>query len=304
MDDTLFFKILNEKHKDLLEAASKKKYTFMVPPAKNIAPNMLIRTFFDNHTFFHCEYDEKMQISLNGRVLQFNNNQFTTFLGYKRIMTFNVLDESMREVSNNYIKVIYIDNVIDETTYNVTSSHGNFPKKEVLKKCSNMEDYIKYFTNLSKLNADLQEIDSTLDTLIKKLLNNYILIKNHVNTYSKYFQESCSDFKQFLSTKLNKYKIDDSFNLIIYELCESLIFNKMYQFLFMNIKQFNSDEETEFKAKINNMRNDFSFSLYKLDVIFNECKFKTAIAEIKKLSNYNSPFEKYVSKYDIMYRIF
>jgi hypothetical protein len=170
----------------------------MVPPSKYITTNMLIRTFYDNHCFFQCEYDDKMMINLNGKVIQSNNNQFQTFLGFKKPMMFNVVDEGMREVgTNSYVKVVYIDNVIDESAYNQTSivSNANTAKREVLKRYSNKEEYITNLQSLMRKHEDLKEIDVNLNELVEKLQNNYILIKNHVFTYAKYFQELGTDFK-------------------------------------------------------------------------------------------------------------
>ena len=87
----------------------------MIPPSKYITLNMLTRPFYDNHIFYNCEYEEKMLINLNGKVIQSNNNQVQTYLSFKRPMIFNVLDEGMREVGNSCVKAVYIDNVIDES---------------------------------------------------------------------------------------------------------------------------------------------------------------------------------------------
>jgi hypothetical protein len=169
----------------------------MVPLDKYITPNMLIRTFYDNHCFYKCEYDPKLHISLTGRVIQLNDNQFKTFLGYKKPMSFNVIDENMREVGNNYISVVYIDNVIDETVYNQNSiPSGTISKKEFLRRFATKEEYISYFNSLIKKHEELKDIDTQLNDLIEKLQNNYILIKNHVHTFTKYFQELGSDFRQ------------------------------------------------------------------------------------------------------------
>lgn len=295
-DDTLFFKNLIEKNKDLVEMAAKKKYTFMVPLAKYIAPNMLTRSFYDNHTFYQCDYDPKIYINLNGKVLELKNNQFVTFLGFKRTMSFNAIEELMREVLINvHMKVIYIDNVIEEQVYNQNSSASTIvSKKEVIKRYNNKDDYVKYFYNLVKANDELKEVEQALKELIDKLQNNYILIKGHVHTYYKYFQELVNDFRSFLTLKLAKYRMDESFSTIVHELTESLVFNRIYKFLFSNIVQFNTDEEADLKIKMNNLKSDFSFTIYKLDTIFNECKFKNAINEIKKISNFQTPFEKMV----------
>lgn len=290
---TLYFKVLSEKNKDLLEVAAKKQYTFMVPLAKFITPNMLLRPFYDNHTFYECEYDPNFFINLNGKVIEYKNNQINTFLGFKKPMVFNALEETMREVNNTSIKMISIDNVIDETIYNTnTASVSNAPKKELLKRYNNKEDYVRYFNNLIKANEDLKDIDLYLADLINKLENNYILIRNHVPSYYKYFQEYVNEFKYYLYNRLARFKVDENFNLIIHELTESLVFNKISNFLTNNLKQFNQEEEGDLKTKMFNMKNEYSF---KSDSIFNECKFRLAIAEIRKLSNVVAPFEKLVN---------
>jgi hypothetical protein len=62
-----------------------------------------------------------------------------------------------------------------------------------------------------KKNEDLRDIENTLNDLVEKLQNNYILIKNHVATYAKYFQELSIDFR---SVKILNY-LDN-----IYEIAE------------------------------------------------------------------------------------
>jgi hypothetical protein len=297
-DDALFFKVLTEKHKELLDISIKKKYTFMVPLAKFIAPNMLTRAFYDNHTFYECEYDPRYQINLNGKVIEIKNNQFHTNLGFKKQMTFNSIEESFKEIQNSLLKIIYIDNVVDETVYNQNSSTAtSAPKKEILKKLNSREEYVKFFHNLLKTQEDLKELDIALKELINRLENNYILIKNHVHTYYKYFQELVSDFKAYLMQKLLKFKIDENFDIIIHELTESLVFNKMHSFIYLNLKQFNADEEADLKIKMSNLKSEFTFAIFKLDNIYNDCKFKNAIAEIKKISNLMAPFEKLVRNF-------
>lgn len=97
-----------------------------------------------------------------------------------------------------------------------------------------------------------------------------------------------------MSTKLAKFKSDDTFLVIISELAESLIFNKIYSYLFNNLKVFNLEEETSLKQKFNSYKTEFSFASYQLDQIFNQCKFKSAILELNRLAFCFTPFEKMV----------
>jgi len=101
-----------------------------------------------------------------------------------------------------------------------------------------------------------------------------------------------------LLNKLQKYKLDDNFPLVIYELCESLVFDKLFSFLHLNISRFNNDEELIFKNKIQNYKNEFSFQSFGLDSLFNNCKFKGAISEFKKIATVATPFEKLVNYFN------
>lgn len=61
-------------------------------------------------------------------------------------------------------------------------------------------------------------------------------------------------------------------------------------YLYLNLKQFNKEDEQLLKARNKNI--DFNFANYKLDPVYNECKFPKAIEELKKISLYQTPFEK------------
>jgi len=119
-------------------------------------------------------------------------------------MIFNVIDQSVRELSNFSINVTSIDNVIDETTYNeqLNSSSFSMSKKDVIRRFSTKDEYLTDIERLIKKNPELGDINQTLNDLIDKLQNNYILIKNHITTYSKYFQELGCDFRQVIINTL------------------------------------------------------------------------------------------------------
>lgn len=97
-----------------------------------------------------------------------------------------------------------------------------------------------------------------------------------------------------MTNKLQKYKLDDNYPLVIYELCESLVFDKLFSFLYLNISRFNYDDEMQFKTKLQNYKSEFSFQAFNVDSFFNNCKFKAAISEFKKITTVTTPFEKLV----------
>jgi len=97
-----------------------------------------------------------------------------------------------------------------------------------------------------------------------------------------------------LASRLIKFKVDDGFNLVIYELAESLIFNKIYPFIYFNIKNFNFEDETKLKNTFNEAKKDFTFTTYNVDPILYSCKFNLALQELRKLPFLSAPFEKLV----------
>ena len=203
-DDRYFFKLLEEKYGDLLKVSVKKKYIFLIPSSKFVTAEMQNKQFYDNHTFYQCEYDPNLYISLLGKVLQKDNSSFQTFLGFKKSMIFNVNEEFEREVSvpgvkgSSYIKVIYIDNVVDESCYNPSVSNTNNPIKrgETFVRYSSKEEYLSFFKQNLKSNLEMKEVETLLNEKVDRMINNYILIKNHVLDYSMYFQEEFNPLKK------------------------------------------------------------------------------------------------------------
>ena len=139
--EQLFFKILFEFQGDLLLLImKKKKYYLLVPPTKCILQNVLTTSFYENHLFYQSDYDERIYINLQGKVLELNNNTFQTHLGYKKMMYFNIIDESIMENIPN-VQIIHIENIIDESMYQpVISSNASIYKKEMLRRCSSMDE--------------------------------------------------------------------------------------------------------------------------------------------------------------------
>lgn len=62
----------------------------------------------------------------------------------------------------------------------------------------------------------------------------------------------------------------------------------------MNIKKFNYEEEQQIKLKLNQAKNEFTFSSLKVDPLYNQLKFTTAINELKRLCYLTTPNEKLV----------
>ena len=203
-DDKLFFRILEEKHLDLLQVSIKNRYTFLIPSSRYLSPNMITRNFYENHMFFSCEYDRSLMVSLSGKVMEvISNSTLGTYLGFRKSMQFNIVEELDRCINipgnnnSNSVRIVHIDNIIDEDSYNpMISSSIQAPKnKDALKQCSSSDEYIEYYHQMSKKNYEFQEVEIILNELITKLKNNYILIKNHVQAYAMYFHQDGVNFR-------------------------------------------------------------------------------------------------------------
>ncbi len=300
MDDKLYFKVLSEKYQDIVKVLVKKQYKCFVPPSKYISQTMLIKAFYENHIFFQSDYESSLFVSLTGKVIQQNPTEefFSTYIGFKKYMKFNVSGKVAREIPfpgvDHFpiIQAINIDNVIDENCYNPPNSSmkESTIKREVLTKYDTKDEYLSFYKQYLANNNDFKEVDTLLNSTIKKLMNDYILIKNHIPTYSMYFQEGFVPVKDIIAQKLEKFKLDELFPYIIVELAESVIFDKMQPFIMKNFKAFFKEEELIFKRKLKD--SEFDFGVYKMDRIFNSCKFEQSIKEFNKISNYDTPFEK------------
>ena len=201
-DDRLFFKTLEEKYSEILKIAVRKKYIFFIPSSKYLIPSMLNKHFFENHTFYQCDYHPTLFISLHGRVLEHSQTLFKSYIGFKKDMSFNIVEELYREVSisgvssNPTIKVIYIDNVVDETCYNESLPQSTGQKKEILNRYNSKEEYLAFFKTYCKEKpTEGGYIESQLREISDKMINNYIFIKNHVETYAMHFQQEFSAIK-------------------------------------------------------------------------------------------------------------
>eukprot|EP00340_Litonotus_pictus_P001492 CAMPEP_0170527216 /NCGR_PEP_ID=MMETSP0209-20121228/12687_1 /TAXON_ID=665100 ORGANISM="Litonotus pictus, Strain P1" /NCGR_SAMPLE_ID=MMETSP0209 /ASSEMBLY_ACC=CAM_ASM_000301 /LENGTH=73 /DNA_ID=CAMNT_0010817597 /DNA_START=45 /DNA_END=262 /DNA_ORIENTATION=- len=55
---------------------------------------MQTKSFYENHTFFQCDYDPNLFVSVNGRVLILEGGSvFKTYIGFKKDMAFNIIEE-------------------------------------------------------------------------------------------------------------------------------------------------------------------------------------------------------------------
>ena len=97
-----------------------------------------------------------------------------------------------------------------------------------------------------------------------------------------------------MMSRLIKFKVDETYNLIIYELAESIVFSRIYPLIYFNVKTFNYEEENLLRTRLNQAKNEFTFTTFNIDPLINQCKFSSALLEIRKLPFLSAPFEKLV----------
>ncbi len=94
---------------------------------------------------------------------------------------------------------------------------------------------------------------------------------------------------------LSKWKTNVSVDFIVAELVDSLVFNKMYDFIFDSLVEFHKEEEEEMKAKMKEFPEKYEISAMQVDKAFRNCKFEKAVNLLKEISNKKNIFEKLVS---------
>ena len=287
-DKDHFLKLLNEKFVDLQKIAIKNKYKVFIPLKKFITDTMLTENFYSNHIFYVSKYDDSMYINLNGKVLKYQHPKFTSVLGWKKKIEFQIKDQ----FNTSYdLSCIAIDNVCDETGYNETGGMSTVTKTgDSIKKCPSMEEYIKHYSNIEKVNFEYGDAVSKLNHFVDLMQNNYIFMKGHEDFYSFTFLSEVRNITEAFKTAL-KVK-DDQGNIIVSELVDSLIFSKMYDFLFGSLVTFHKEEQEEFTAKMKELPNKFDLTSMGVDEAYKDCKFEKGGELLNKITKYHSIFEK------------
>jgi hypothetical protein len=147
MED-IFMINLKKNFSELYDLANKNEFVILIPNKRLITENMLNQNFYNNHIYSISKYDEQMYINLNGKVLKFFHPKFSSFIGWKKEMTFNI-KENFR--TDNIIFYV-IDNVCDDGGYNIqntkeNSTNSGFNSNSLIPKES-MSEYLKLSKNL------------------------------------------------------------------------------------------------------------------------------------------------------------
>ena len=289
-EDTTFFGKLHKSFPDLEKLIIERKYIVLEPKKKLIAANALTKNFYYNHIFYKCPYDPSLYINLNGKVLKYEHPKFTSYLGWKNdkemILT---IKDSFNSMSSD-ITCFQLDNVCDEINYTETKS---ILKNNQLQKKSNMKQYIDYNEELLK-NEQYKKAHQRLTKFTKEMKTNYMFMKGYEDSYSsifnKRFNKLVTKFTEVLRNPKDEYNTIFS---IANELVDSLVFNDLYGYLFTKcLVKFNEEDEKKVKNKLKDFNSKYEWEGLKVDDIYHQCKFLSAIQFLDNISNYQTIFEK------------
>ena len=291
MED-IFMINLKKNFSELYDLANKNEFVILIPNKRLITENMLNQNFYNNHIYSISKYDEQMYINLNGKVLKFYHPKFTSFIGWKKDMVFNI-KENFR--SNNII-FYQIDNVCDDNGYNIASSkensNSNINSNSLIPKES-MSEYLKLNTNLEQASDDYKKCIKDLNNFKYKMKKSIIFMKNFENEYSKYFIQGSNDILKNIKKNL-KMKGNDENNYITVcnQLCESLIFKDYYNFIMNNLINFYSEDEKELKKKIKENPTKYDWVNFNIDDAYKTCDFSKEIQDLNLIKDKQTVFEK------------
>jgi hypothetical protein len=292
MED-IFLNVLKNKFSNLYELANQNNFIILIPNKKLINETMLNQNFYNNHIFSICKYDEQMYINLNGKVLKYYHPKFSSFIGWKKEMTFNI-KENFR--TDNIILYL-IDNVCDDngysTTYSKDNNNNNINTNSLIPKES-MSEYLQLSPNIEFNNDDYKKVLIDIKNFVYKMKNSIIFMKNFENEYSKYFNEDSNEILKNIKKGLNGMKGNDENNYLTVcnQLCESLIFNDLYSFIMNNLINFYSEDEKELKKKLKENPSRFDWSNLNIDEAFKNCKFNKEIETLNLIKTKKTVFEK------------
>ena len=282
---------LSQDYPELEKKMEAKKYILLIPKKKLITDNsILTKRLYYNHIYYVDKYNEHLYINLNGKVLKYEHPKFTTYLGWPKEMTNMTLTILDSYNSSSNILCYQIDNICDEIHYRPIQS---ISKDNQLKRFNSQTEYLRYYNNFKNINVNYKKSIERLEKFANEMKNNYIFLKGQEEKYSKIFRDRTLKLINRIRDNLSNPKDE---NILVYdiscELVDSLIFNEIYTFLFEKLKNFNEENEKEFRKILSEKSPRYEWEGLKIEDIFSSCKFLNAIKRLDDIALYSTVFEK------------
>lgn len=278
---------------DLMKIMTQKKYSLLVPPKNLITVSSLTKNFYYNHIFYVSKYNEHLYVNLNGKVLKYEHPKFTTYLGWKKEMTLTITDSykyTVPSTNGQDIDCLAIDNVSEEVNYTENKSNN----KNQLKRCSNQKEYLQFYQNYNTIEEKYKNAINRLNKFTKEMKQNYMFLKGHEENYSMVFTKRFAKLVQIFNKTLRNTK-DDS-NLVYTvatELVDSLIFNDIYKYIFNDcLVKFYEQDEKKIKEILKDKPARYEWEGLKVEPVFKQCKFLSAIQLLDNINKFSTLFEK------------
>lgn len=292
MTDSLFLKILNDKFKSLKDFIIQKKMKLFIPSSAYVLEGHFVEHFYNNHIYYQSPFDASIYINLNGKTLKNSGNTFTSAFGWQNSFSFSIKDTL---TTSSGINCITIDGVCyEENKPSKKVSTTSVVKDEKYKQYLTKEEYIKNYKPLFD-NEDIEsqfKIYDQILSIVFKYRNNYVLMKGYEDYYGSLFVGDVIPLFEIMGNELRKLNMDENvIDVVKYELIDSLIFEKLYDFIFHNLQMFYEKEENEVKRKMQ-QSSTRKFEFVKENEPYRECKFKEPIEKLKELKTKKSLFEK------------
>ena len=292
MTDSLFLKILNDKFKSLKDFIIQKKMKLFIPSSSYVLEGHFVEHFYNNHIYYQSPFDDSIYINLNGKTLKNSGNTFTSAFGWQNSFSFSIKDTL---TTSSGINCITIDGVCyEENKPSKKLSTTSLSKDEKYKQYFTKEEYIKNYKPLFD-NEDIEsqfKIYDQILSIIFKYRNNFVLMKGYEDYYGSLFVGDVIPLFEIMGNELRKLNMDESvIDIVKYELIDSLIFEKLYDFIFHNLQMFYEKEENEVRKKMQ-QSSQRKFEFVKENEPYRECKFKEPIEKLKELKTKKSLFEK------------
>ncbi len=281
---------LHQNYPKLIDKMKAENLIVLMPLRKVITEQMLTLQFYGNHIYKISPYDENLFINLNGKVIKLNYPSFVPYLGWtKKDMKINIKESYKSEDGIQYYQ---IDNVFDEESYGTNTSSAKSEKMgEKLKRFSSMIEYIQNYQNLYEfIFENFKKVkNEELNNFYYLMKNQYVIVKGYEEYYAKNFSEQALIVYEAIKKAFTNSQAEE---IIFVELTESLIFDKLYDYIFGYLIRNYKNEEAFIKNKLKENPNKFDLSTFEIDKAYRKCTFQAPIQFLSNLSDKKTVFEK------------
>ena len=161
-----------------------------------------------------------------------------------------------------------------------------------------MIEYIQNYQNLYEfIFENFKKVkNEELNNFYYLMKNQYVIVKGYEEYYAKNFSEQALIVYEAIKKAFTNSQAEE---IIFVELTESLIFDKLYDYIFGYLIRNYKNEEILIKNKLKENPNRFDLSTFEIDKAYRKCTFTGPIQLLSNLSQKKTVFEKKNEIYNI-----